>query len=90
MLAGMRLAWHWLNSTDKLQEQFDAQMANLLPLMPAKLRYRAIPESAMPWRRIGAAFARLFGEEFSSACEEQFRQRHAAPPAPAGGSPPTK
>jgi type VI secretion system FHA domain protein len=100
MLAGMRVAFEAMLAefdADKLQEQFDAQMGkHSLPLMPAKLRYWDLfreRRNALA-KDPEAAFARLFGEEFSSAYEEQFRQlkatRRARSQHPPAGSPPTK
>jgi type VI secretion system FHA domain protein len=100
MLAGMRVAFETMLADfdpDKLQQEFDAQMGkHSLPLLPAKLRYWDLYRD----RRHAlakdpeATFARLFGEEFSRAYEEQFRKLKATrrtrnQPLP-DGQPPTK
>lgn len=83
MLAGMRVAFDAMLGEfdpDRLQEEFDRQIAKLsLPLMPAKLRYwdlfRERREAIK--KDPEAAFARLFGEEFARAYEEQFKELRA-------------
>ena len=83
MLAGMRVAFEAMLADfdpDRLQEEFDRQIAKVsLPLMPAKMRYWDLYREKR--REIKkdpeAAFARLFGEEFARAYEEQFRELQA-------------
>jgi type VI secretion system FHA domain protein len=83
MLAGMRVAFEAMLDDfdpDRLQEEFDRQIAKLsLPLMPAKLRYwdlfREKREAIK--KDPETAFARLFGEEFARAYEEQFKELRA-------------
>ena len=83
MLAGMRVAFEAMLGDfdpDRLQEEFDRQIAKLaLPLVPAKLRYwdlfREKREAIK--KDPEAAFARLFGEEFARAYEEQFKELRA-------------
>ena len=100
MLAGMRVAFETMLAEfdpDKLQEEFDAQMGkHSLPLLPAKLRYWDLYRDRRTTlaKDPEATFARLFGEEFSRAYEEQFRQlkatrRARSQPLPEG-RPPTK
>jgi type VI secretion system protein len=83
MLAGMRVAFESMLADfdpDRMQEEFDRQIAKVsLPLMPAKMRYWDLYRE----KRLGmqkdpeAVFARLFGEEFARAYEEQFRELRA-------------
>jgi type VI secretion system FHA domain protein len=84
MLAGMRVAFDAMLAdfdVDRLQEEFDAQIGkHALPLVPTKMRYWDLyreRRQAMA-RDPEATFARLFGEEFRRAYEEQFRQLKAA------------
>jgi type VI secretion system FHA domain protein len=83
MLAGMRVAFEAMLAefdADRLQEQFDAQMGKLsLPLVPAKLRYWDLYRERRNEmaKDPEATFARLFGEEFRRAYEEQFRKLKA-------------
>jgi type VI secretion system FHA domain protein len=100
MLAGMRVAFDAMLAefdAEKLQAAFDAQAGkHSLPLLPAKLRYwdlyRERGEALM--KDPEAAFARLFGDEFSSAYEEQFRKlkatRRTRADRPADQDPPAK
>lgn len=100
MLAGMRVAFDAMLADfepGKLQAAFDAQAGkHSLPLLPAKLRYwdlyRERAEALV--KDPEAAFARLFGDEFSSAYEEQFRKlkatRRARAGRPADGDPSAK
>jgi len=83
MLEGMRVAFEGMLAefdADRLQEEFDAQIAkHSIPLLPAKMRYWELyrdKRQAMV-KDPEAAFARLFGEEFSRAYEEQFRKLKA-------------
>jgi type VI secretion system FHA domain protein len=83
MLAGLRTAFEAMLAefdADKLQEEFDAQAGkHSLALLPAKLRYWDLyreKQHALT-KDPEATFARLFGEEFSSAYEEQFRKLKA-------------
>jgi type VI secretion system FHA domain protein len=83
MLAGMRVAFEAMLSefdADRLQEEFDRQIAKVsLPLVPAKLRYWDLYRDKRRelLKDPEAAFDRLFGEEFSRAYEEQFRELKA-------------
>ena len=72
---------------DRMQEEFDRQIAKVsLPLMPAKMRYWDLyREKRLEMKKDPeAAFARLFGEEFARAYEEQFRELRAQRRARAG------
>ena len=84
MLAGMRVAFEAMLAdfdADTLQEEFDVQIGKLaVPLVPAKMRYWEMyreRRQAMA-KDPEATFARLFGEEFRRAYEEQFRKLKAA------------
>ena len=83
MLAGMRVAFENMLADfdpERMQEEFDRQIAKLsLPLMPAKLRYWDLYREKREAIKKDpeAAFARLFGEEFARAYEEQFRELRA-------------
>jgi type VI secretion system FHA domain protein len=83
MLAGMRVAFESMLADfdpDRMQEEFDRQIAKVsLPLMPAKMRYWDFyREKRLEIQKDPeAAFARLFGEEFARAYEEQFRELRA-------------
>jgi type VI secretion system FHA domain protein len=83
MLAGMRVAFETMladSDPDRMQEEFDRQIAKVsLPLMPAKMRYWDLyREKRLEMKKDPeAAFARLFGEEFARAYEEQFRELRA-------------
>jgi type VI secretion system FHA domain protein len=93
MLAGIRIAFQAMlaeSDPDRLQDQFDRQLSSVsLPLVPAKLRYWDLYRERR--RELvkdpEAAFARLFGEEFARAYEEQFRQLKAQGRKRAGGQP---
>jgi type VI secretion system FHA domain protein len=84
MLAGMRVAFDAMLAqfdSEALEQEFDAQLGkHALPLMPTKLRYWDLyreRRQAMA-KDPEATFARLFGDEFRRAYEEQFRQLKAA------------
>ncbi len=83
MLAGMRVAFEAMLAQfdpERLQEEFDRQLGKVsLPLMPAKLRYWDLfrEKRRDMVKDPEAAFARLFGEEFTRAYEEQFRELKA-------------
>jgi type VI secretion system FHA domain protein len=83
MLAGMRVAFESMLADfdpDRMQEEFDRQIAKVsLPLMPAKMRYWDLfrDKRLEMTKDPEAAFARLFGEEFARAYEEQFRELRA-------------
>jgi type VI secretion system FHA domain protein len=84
MLAGMRVAFEAMLADfdpDTLQKEFDAQIGkHALPLVPTKMRYwdlyRDRRQAMM--KDPEATFARLFGEEFRQAYEEQFRNLKAS------------
>jgi type VI secretion system FHA domain protein len=83
MLAGMRVAFESMLAdfdADRLQEDFDRQIGKVaLQLMPAKMRYWDLYREKRHemTKDPEAAFARLFGEEFARAYEEQFRELRA-------------
>lgn len=83
MLAGMRVAFENMLANfdpDRMQEEFDRQSPKAsLQLIPAKLRYWDLfREKRLEMiKDPEAAFARLFGEEFARAYEEQFRELRA-------------
>jgi type VI secretion system FHA domain protein len=83
MLAGMRVAFEAMLGefdADRLQEEFDRQLAKVgLPLVPAKMRYWELYREKRRdmAKDPEATFARLFGEEFARAYEEQFRELRA-------------
>jgi type VI secretion system FHA domain protein len=84
MLAGMRVAFEAMLADfdpDRLQKEFDSHIGkHALPLVPTKMRYwdlyRDRRQAMM--KDPEATFARLFGEEFRQAYEEQFRQLKAS------------
>jgi type VI secretion system FHA domain protein len=84
MLAGMRVAFEAMLADfdpDSLQKEFDSHIGkHALPLVPTKMRYwdlyRDRRQAMM--KDPEATFARLFGEEFRQAYEEQFRQLKAS------------
>ena len=84
MLAGMRVAFDAMLADfdpDSLQQEFDGQIGkHALPLVPTKMRYwdmyRERRQAMM--KDPEETFARLFGEEFRRAYEEQFRKLKAA------------
>ncbi len=84
MLAGMRVAFEAMLADfdpDTLQKEFDSNIGkHALPLVPTKMRYwdlyRDRRQAMM--KDPEATFARLFGEEFRQAYEEQFRQLKAS------------
>jgi type VI secretion system FHA domain protein len=84
MLAGLRVAFDAMLTeldSDRLQEEFDAQMGkHALPLIPAKMRYWELYREKCQEliKDPDATFDRLFGEEFRRAYEEQFRKLKAA------------
>jgi type VI secretion system FHA domain protein len=92
MLAGMRVAFENMLADfdpDRMQEEFDRQSPKAsLQLIPAKLRYwDMFREKRQEMRKDPeATFARLFGEEFARAYEEQFRELRAQR-RPRGGDP---
>jgi type VI secretion system FHA domain protein len=92
MLAGMRVAFDAMLAEfdpDRLQQQFDTQLGKgSLALMPAKMRYWDLwrARRAEMVRDPEEAFERLFGEEFTRAYEEQFRQLKAQRRGRAGGA----
>jgi len=84
VLEGMRVAYEAMLADfdpDLLQKEFDNQIGKLaLPLVPTKMRYWDLyreRRQAMA-KDPEATFARLFGEEFRRAYEEQFRTLKAA------------
>jgi type VI secretion system FHA domain protein len=84
VLEGMRVAYEAMLTDfdpDSLQKEFDNQIGKLaLPLVPTKMRYWDLyreRRQAMA-KDPEATFARLFGEEFRRAYEEQFRTLKAA------------
>jgi len=93
MLEGMRVAFESMLTefdADRLQQEFDGQAPKgSLQLMPAKMRYwemyreKRQDQAKDPEK----TFARLFGEEFSRAYEEQFRKLKAARRTRGRGSP---
>jgi predicted component of type VI protein secretion system len=87
MLAGMRVAFETMlaeSDPDRMQEQFDKQSAK--GLIPARLRYWDLYRDKRHEMKKDpeATFARLFGEEFARAYEEQFRELRAQRKARAG------
>jgi predicted component of type VI protein secretion system len=90
MLAGMRVAFETMlaeSDPDRMQEEFDRQSAK--GLIPARLRYWDLyREKRQEMKKDPeATFARLFGEEFARAYEEQFRELRAQRRARAGEQP---
>jgi type VI secretion system FHA domain protein len=90
MLAGMRVAFESMlaeSDPDRMQEEFDRQSAK--GLIPARLRYWDLyREKRQEMKKDPeATFARLFGEEFARAYEEQFRELRAQRRARAGNEP---
>lgn len=83
VLEGMRVAFEAMLAefdTDRLQEEFDQQVGKgSMPLMPAKMRYWDMyrDKRNQMTKDPEATFARLFGEEFRRAYEEQFRELRA-------------
>ena len=83
MLAGMRVAFETMladSDPDRMQDEFDRQLGKVsLPIMPAKMRYWDLyREKRQEMKKDPeAVFARLFGEEFARAYEEQFRELRA-------------
>ena len=83
MLAGMRVAFENMLADfdpDRMQEEFDRQSPKAsLQFIPAKLRYWDLyREKRLEMTKDPeATFARLFGEEFARAYEEQFRELRA-------------
>jgi type VI secretion system FHA domain protein len=84
MLAGMRVAFEAMLADfdpDTLQKEFDSHIGkHALPLVPTKMRYWDLyrdRRQAMT-KDPEATFARLFGDEFRQAYEEQFRQLKAS------------
>jgi type VI secretion system FHA domain protein len=83
MLEGMRVAFESMLAefdADRLQQEFDGQAPKgSLQLMPAKMRYWEMYREKRQElaKDPEAAFAKLFGEEFSRAYEEQFRKLKA-------------
>jgi type VI secretion system FHA domain protein len=83
MLAGLRVAFDAMLAEfdpERLQQQFDAQLGkSSLGLVPAKMRYWDMLRArrAEMVKDPEEAFDRLFGEEFTRAYEEQFRQLKA-------------
>ncbi len=84
VLEGMRVAYEAMLADfdpDSLQKEFDNQIGkHALPLVPTKMRYWDLyreRRQAMA-KDPEATFARLFGEEFRRAYEEQFRTLKAA------------
>jgi type VI secretion system FHA domain protein len=98
MLAGLRVAFDAMLTefdTDRLQEDFDAQMGkHALPLIPAKMRYWELFRDKYQAliKDPDTTFDRLFGEEFRRAYEDQFRKLKAARRTrpPQGPEPPAK
>jgi type VI secretion system FHA domain protein len=98
MLAGLRVAFDAMLTefdTDRLQEDFDAQMGkHALPLIPAKMRYWELFRDKYQAliKDPDTTFDRLFGEEFRRAYEDQFRKLKAArrTRTPQGPEPPAK
>jgi type VI secretion system FHA domain protein len=87
MLAGMRVAFEAMlaaSDPDRMQEEFDRQAAK--GLIPARLRYWDLyREKREEMKRDPeVTFARLFGEEFARAYEDQFRELRAQRRARAG------
>ena len=90
MLAGMRVAFESMlaeSDPDRMQEEFDRQSAK--GLIPARLRYWDLyREKRQEMKKDPeATFARLFGEEFARAYEEQFRELRAQRRARGGNEP---
>jgi predicted component of type VI protein secretion system len=90
MLAGMRVAFEAMlaeSDPDRMQEEFDRQGAK--GLMPARMRYWDLyREKRQDMKKDPeVTFARLFGEEFARAYEEQFRELRAQRRARAGDQP---
>jgi type VI secretion system FHA domain protein len=94
MLAGMRVAFEAMlaeSDPDRLQEEFDRQISKVsLPLVPAKMRYWDLYRERRQAlvKDPEAAFAKLFGDEFARAYEDQFqmlKEQHKERP---GGPPP--
>jgi predicted component of type VI protein secretion system len=90
MLAGMRVAFEAMlaeSDPDRMQEEFDRQSAK--GLIPARLRYWDLyREKRQEMKKDPeVTFARLFGEEFERAYEEQFRELRAQRKARAGEPP---
>jgi type VI secretion system FHA domain protein len=83
MLEGMRMAFEAMLAEfdpDRLQAQFDQQLSKgSLISKPAKLRYwdlyRDFCKAMLKDKE--ANFLKLFGEEFASAYDEQFRRLKA-------------
>jgi type VI secretion system FHA domain protein len=80
MLAGMRVAFEAMlaaSDPDRMQEEFDKQSAK--GLIPARLRYWDLYREKRNEMKKDpeVTFARLFGEEFARAYEEQFRELRA-------------